>query len=274
MALSRVVAGLAVGVLAAVLPAGSPAAQASAALPPCPQIFGHGGYPSGANGADTWNRDQVRQPNNPTAIRKYKGWGAAGVEADLQLTKDGTKAVMWHNTSTWGLSGAKKNITDIWWAAGDTALKGRTINRGIFKGETVSTFREWLAAMKTDGMIGLVEIKPETRQFLLGADATIKSRAWAEVLDPVKERYGSQEIILYSHDAGIAAELKRRVTAAGLARVLTGGPIWPEVTKWEEPPPSWKLNESAWQAALDQSTKRVATDYTSQLSAWLKGKCQ
>ncbi|MEU7832861.1 glycerophosphodiester phosphodiesterase family protein [Nonomuraea sp. NPDC049129] len=274
MALSRVVAGLAVGVLAAVLPAGSPAAQASAALPPCPQIFGHGGYPSGANGADTWNRDQVRQPNNPTAIRKYKGWGAAGVEADLQLTKDGTKAVMWHNTSTWGLSGAKKNITDIWWAAGDTALKGRTINRGIFKGETVSTFREWLAAMKTDGMIGLVEIKPETRQFLLGADATIKSRAWAEVLDPVKERYGSQEIILYSHDAGIAAELKRRVTAAGLARVLTGGPIWPEVTKWEEPPPSWKLNESAWQAALDRSTKRVATDYTSQLSAWLKGKCQ
>ncbi|MET7330704.1 glycerophosphodiester phosphodiesterase family protein [Nonomuraea sp. NPDC005650] len=243
----------------------------SAALPACPQIFGHGGYPTGAN---AWERDQVRQPNNPTAIRRYQSWGALGVEADLQLTKDGTKAVMWHNTSTWGLTGTKKNITDIWWAAGDTALKGRTINRGLFQGETVHTFREWLTAMKTAGMIGLVEIKPEARQSLMSSDAAIKSRAWAEVLDPVKERYQSQEIILYSHNSEIAAELRSRVSAAGMAQVLSGGPIWPEVTKWEEPPPPWTLNESAWQGALDRGAKRVATDYTSQFSAWLKGKCQ
>ncbi|MEV1169384.1 glycerophosphodiester phosphodiesterase family protein [Nonomuraea sp. NPDC049784] len=243
----------------------------SAALPACPQIFGHGGYPTGAN---AWERDQVRQPNNPTAIRRYQGWGASGVEADLQLTKDGTKAVMWHNTSTWGLTGVKKNITDIWWAAGDTALKGRTINRGLFQGETVYTFREWLAAMRSAGMVGLVEIKPEARQSLLSSNASIKSRAWAEVLDPVKENYQSQEIILYSHDSALTAELKNRVSAAGMTKVLSGGPIWPEVTKWEEPPPSWTLNENAWKAALESGAKRVATDYTPQFSAWLKGKCQ
>ncbi|MEU0564874.1 glycerophosphodiester phosphodiesterase family protein [Nonomuraea sp. NPDC005983] len=256
--------------LAALMVASSLTAPASA-LPACPQIFGHGGYPTGAN---PWERDQVRQPNNPTAIRQYKAWGASGVEADLQLTKDGIKAVMWHNTSTWGLTGTKKNITDIWWATGDTALKGRTIDRGPFKGETVHTFREWLAAMQTSGMVGLVEIKPETRQSLLSSDASIRSRAWAEVLDPVKERYRSQEIILYSHDSALAAELRKQVSAAGLTQVLSGGPVWPEVTKWEEPPPSWTLNENAWKAALQSGAKRVATDYTPQFSAWLKGKCQ
>ncbi|MFI6598285.1 glycerophosphodiester phosphodiesterase [Nonomuraea sp. NPDC050536] len=244
----------------------------SAQLPSCPQIFGHGGYPTGPDG---WQRDQVRQTNNPTAISRYRGWGAAGVEADLQLTKDGTKAVMWHNTSTWGLSGPKRDVTAIWWAAGADQLKGRTITRGIFKGETVYTFRDWLTAMKADGMAGLVEIKPETRQSLLNADASIKSRAWSEVLGPVKEHYQGQEIILYSHDAGIAAELRRQVQAAGLpSKLLTGGPVWPEVTKWEEPPPSWTLNKGAWATALNSGAKRIATDYTPQLAAWLKGKCR
>ncbi|WP_228011198.1 glycerophosphodiester phosphodiesterase [Nonomuraea phyllanthi] len=246
-------------------------AAPSAALPACPQVFAHGGYPTGAN---AWERDQVRQPNNPKAIRQYKSWGASGVEADLQLTKNGTKAVMWHNTSTWGLTGTKKPVTEIWWAAGSTALKGRTITRGPFKGETVHTFREWLAAMKSAGMVGLVEIKTEARQSLLSSTASIRTRAWAEVLDPVKERYRSQEIILYSHDSAIAAELRKRVSAAGMTRVLSGGPIWPEVTKWEEPPPSWKLNENAWKSALQSGAKRVATDYTSQFSTWLKGRCQ
>ncbi|MEV0198175.1 glycerophosphodiester phosphodiesterase family protein [Nonomuraea sp. NPDC050691] len=216
----------------------------------------------------------MRQPNNPTAIRSYKAWGASGVEADLQLTKDGTKAVMWHNFSTWGLTGTKKNITDIWWAAGDTALKGRTIYRGLFKGETVYTFREWLATMRSAGMVGLVEIKAGARQSLLSSNASIKSRAWAEVLDPVKESYRSQEIILYSHDGDLAAELRRRVSAAGMSQVLSGGPIWPEVTAWEEPPPSWRLNENAWKTALQNGAKRVATDYTPQLNTWLQGKCQ
>ncbi|NUR86711.1 MAG: hypothetical protein HOY71_21715 [Nonomuraea sp.] len=243
----------------------------AAALPACPLIFGHGGYPTGAN---AWERDQVRQPNNPTAIAKYKGWGASGVEADLQLTRDGTKAVMWHNTSTWGLTGTKMNITSLWWASGADKLQGRTINRGIFQGETVHTFREWLASMKAHNMIGLVEIKPEARQSLLNSNATIKNRAWSEVLTPVKERYQGQEIILYSHDSAIAAELRARVPAAGLpGKVLTGGPIWPEVTKWEEPPPSWTLNVNAWTTALNSGAKRIASDYTPQFASWLKGKC-
>jgi glycerophosphoryl diester phosphodiesterase len=243
----------------------------SAALPACPQIFGHGGYPTGA---DAWERDQIRQPNNPAAIRQYKAWGAAGVEADLQLTRDGTKAVMWHNTSTWGLTGTKKNITEIWWASGDTRLDGRTITRGPFEGERVHTFRQWLAAMRSAGMIGMVEVKPEGKQSLFHADAAIKARAWAEVLDPVRENYRSQEIILYSHDSGVSAELRRRVTAAGMTQVLSGGPVWPDVTNWEEPPPSWRLNESAWNQALQSGAKRMATDYPSQLRSWLAGKCQ
>ncbi|GAA2207496.1 hypothetical protein GCM10009850_029540 [Nonomuraea monospora] len=246
-------------------------APSAATLPACPQIFGHGGYPTGAN---AWERDQIRQPNNPAAIRQYKAWGSAGVEADLQLTRDGTKGVMWHNTSTWGLTGTKKNITEIWWATGDTKLQGRTITRGPFQGERVHTFREWLAAMRSAGLVGLVEIKPEARQSLFSTNATIKARAWAEVLDPVKENIGSQEIILYSHDSGIAAELRSRVTAASLTRVLSGGPVWPDVTKWEEPPPSWTLNESAWQAALSSGARRIATDYPAQLRTWLAGKCQ
>ncbi|GAA3143005.1 hypothetical protein [Nonomuraea roseoviolacea] len=251
--------------------ASPPLASAPSALPACPQIFGHGGYPTGPN---AWERDQVRQPNNPTAIRRYKAWGASGVEADLQLTKDGTKAVMWHNTSTWGLTGPKMNITDIWWAVGDTALKGRTINRGLFPGETVYTFREWLGSMRSAGMVGLVEIKPEAKQSLLSPNASIKARAWAEVLDPVKESFRSQEIILYSHDSGITAELRSRVSAAGMSRVLSGGPVWPEVTDWEEPPPSWRLNENAWKTALQSGAKRVATDFTPQFKTWLQGKCQ
>ncbi|NBE94091.1 hypothetical protein FE391_26295 [Nonomuraea sp. KC401] len=245
----------------------------AAASRPCPLIFGHGGYPTGARGSDTWNRDLVRQPNNPAAIRAFKSWGASGVEADLQLTRDGTKAVMWHNTSTWGLSGRKANVGQLWWAAGSDRLKGRTITRGAFKGETVHTFRGWLAAMRASRMIGLVEIKPEARQSLLSRSAAIRTRAWREVLDPVRETYRSQEVILYSHDSAVSAELGRRVRAAGMARVLTGRPIWPDVTKWEEPPPSWRQNVGAWKRALDGGAGRIATDYTPHLRKWLTGKC-
>ena len=57
----------------------------------CPKVFVHGGYPSGAK---PWERDQVRQSNHPRGLAYAKNLGAAGVEADVQLTKDGTKAVM------------------------------------------------------------------------------------------------------------------------------------------------------------------------------------
>ncbi|TDE56711.1 hypothetical protein E1295_09940 [Nonomuraea mesophila] len=245
----------------------------AAASRPCPLIFGHGGYPSGARGSDTWSRDQVRQPNNPTAIRTFKSWGASGVEADLQLTRDGTKAVMWHNTSTWGLTGRKANINKLWWAAGSDRLKGRTITRGAYKGETVHTFRGWLAAMRANRMIGWVEIKPEARQSLLSRSAAVRTRAWREVLDPVRETYRTQEVILYSRNPDLQAELTRRVRAAGMARVLSGRPTWADATKWEEPPPSWRRNVGAWKRALNGGARRIATDYTPQLKKWLNGQC-
>jgi glycerophosphoryl diester phosphodiesterase len=261
-------AALGVGMLAALVPA-SPAA----ALPPCPQIFGHGGYPSGAKGADTWNRDQVRQPNHPTGIQQQKTWGAVGVEADVQLTKNGTKAVMWHNASTWGLDGAKRSISDIWWATGSDKLQGRHINRGVYVGETVYTLREWLGSMASKRMIALLEIKPEARQSLFSGDSSIRSRAWAEILNPIKERYRSQEIMIYSHDTAIWAELQKRVNAQGLSAVLRNRPTWTDAAEWEEPPPAWKENVSRWQQVLSQGPKRVATTYTNDYRKWLVGKC-
>ncbi|MFG1754383.1 glycerophosphodiester phosphodiesterase family protein [Streptosporangium sandarakinum] len=265
-----VFAALVVGTTATLLPA---APAAAAALPACPLIFGHGGYPSGANGSDTWNRDQVRQPNHPTGIQQQKNWGAAGVEADLQLTRDGTKAVMWHNDSTWGLTGVKKPVNQIWWAAGDDKLQGRRINRGVYVGETVYTFREWLSAMRSRNMIALVEIKPAAKQSLFNGDAAIKSRAWSEILGPIKENYGAQEIMVYSHDSAIWAELQSRVNAQGLSNVLRNRPVWTDSVEWEEPPPAWTGNTAKWQSVLDQGPKRVATTFTDAYHKWLKGKC-
>lgn len=259
---------LVVGVLAALVPA-SPAA----ALPACPQIFGHGGYPSGAKGSDTWNRDKIRQPNHPTGIQQQKNWGAAGVEADVQLTRDGTKAVMWHNTSTWGLDGVKRPITEIWWATGGDKLQGRHINRGVYVGETVYTLREWLDSMKSKNMIALLEVKPEAKQSLFNSDPAIKSRAWSEILSPIKERYGSQEIMIYSHDTAIWTELQNRVNAQGLSAVLRNRPTWTDAVEWEEPPPAWTGNVSKWQQVLNQGPKRVATTYTNDYRKWLTGKC-
>lgn len=265
-----VLAALAVGTAAVLLPA---VPATAAALPSCPLIFGHGGYPSGAKGSDTWNRDQVRQPNHPTGIQQQKNWGAAGVEADLQLTRDGTKAVMWHNDSTWGLTGVKKPVNQIWWASGDDRLQGRRINRGVYVGETVYTFREWLTAMRSKNMIALVEIKPAAKQSLFNANATIKSRAWSEILNPIKENYGAQEIMIYSHDSAIWTELQSRVNAQGLSNVLRNRPVWTDSVEWEEPPPAWTGNTAKWQSVLDQGPKRVATTFTDAYHKWLTGKC-
>ncbi|MFC6882738.1 MULTISPECIES: hypothetical protein [Actinomadura] len=259
-----------------------PSAQAAVRLPACPQVFGHGGYPSGAN---AWERDQIRQPNSIKALDAYRGWGAAGVEADVQLTKvtpDGGKAVMWHNTSTWGLTGPKKDVTGIYWTAGADRLQGRTVTRGPSKGQKVSTLREWLDHAKSARMIALLEIKPETATFLLrgGADATskkIKARAWAEITGPVRERYRGQEIMVYSHHAGISAELASRAAAGTFPDVVQKAdrPTWVDDPKhpWEEPPPSWTLHQAAWKAALAKGPKRVATTYTADYVKWQKGKC-
>jgi glycerophosphoryl diester phosphodiesterase len=272
MARPTLTAGLALAAgLVAVLAVPAPAA--TAALPACPAVFAHGGYPTGPN---AWERDQVRQPNNPKALQDYRNKGATGVESDLQLTKNGTKAVMWHNTSTLLLTGSKADVDTLWWDSGTDRLNGRTIEVGPYKGERVYTFREYLDSAKSKGMVPLVEVKGEAKQSLLNADPTIRDRAWAEVLNPVKERIATQEIMVYTHDADLGPELVSRFTDAGLAGVVAGGahrPIWPDTVAWEEPPPSWTGNQSSWQAALDKSPRRMATSWPQEMRTWLDGRC-
>lgn len=260
-------------VAAAGLLAGGVAVASADDAPPCPQVFGHGGYPTGA---DAWKRDQVREPNNPAALRAQKADGAAGVEADVQLTRDGTKAVMWHDGTTYHLSGDKKDVNALWWSTGADRLRGRTIDNGPFKGETVFSLRQYLDAAYELKMVPLIEIKPTTEQSLLNADAKIRDRAWGELLAPVAERFKRQEIMLYTHDAKLSADLKSRAKAAGVASTVEYSakrPVWPDTVSWEEPAPSWKGNVASWQKALDAHPLRMATSWTKDLSAWLKGRC-
>ncbi len=242
-----------------------------ATLPYCPAVFGHGGWPTEAEG---WREDQIRAANHPRGLAQEKSWGAAGVEADLRLTKDGSKAVMWHNKTTYGLTGSSASISDLTWSNGANPLKGRTITRGPYQGETVYTFREWLDSAKSLGMVVLVEVKGETKQYLLHSDSSIKEAAWKEVLDPIKERIASQEIMLYTSDTDLDAELRSRVGAAGLSATLTGHPTWGlDTVKWQEPPLPASGNYASWQRALDAEPTRVATSWTKGLTDWMDGRC-
>jgi glycerophosphoryl diester phosphodiesterase len=249
------------------------AAGTEAALPACPAVFAHGGYPSGEQ---PWNDDRVRQPNNPTTLRFYRNQGATGVEADLQLTKNGTKAVMWHNKSTLALTGTKADVNTLWWATGADKLDGRTIEVGDFRGERVYTLRQFLDSARSTGMVPLLEVKSEAKQSLLHTDTAISNAAWAEVIDPVRERIASQEIMVYTHDTALAPELTKRFTDAGLAAVVAGGPhrpVWPDSVSWQEPPPSWTGNQVSWQAALDKGPRRMATSWPKDMVSWLAGRC-
>ncbi|WP_223167860.1 glycerophosphodiester phosphodiesterase [Nonomuraea sp. SYSU D8015] len=236
----------------------------AARLAACPLVFGHGGYPTGAN---AWSKDQVRQPNHPRGVNDQKTWGADGVEGDVQLTRNGTKAVMWHNTSTNGLTGEKQNITDIWWTAGAHNLQDRRIARGPYKGEQVYTLRQWLDHVKSRGLIALVEVKPETRSIL--SDPAYAAQAWKEISDPIKERQGAQQIMVYSQDAWIQGQLAERHPG-----LLKGSAArWTDGVAWDEPAPAWTGNTRQWQAVLDQAPKSVMTNYTKEYRAWLAGKC-
>ncbi|MFC9491441.1 FG-GAP-like repeat-containing protein, partial [Streptomyces hydrogenans] len=228
-------------------------------LPYCPAVFGHGGWPTEADG---WQEDQIRAANHPRGLAQEKSWGAAGVEADLRLTKNGTKAVMWHNRTTYGLTGSSAPISELTWASGSNPLNGRTITRGPYAGETVYTFREWLDSAKALGMVVLVEVKPETKEILRSSDPSVRETAWSEVLDPIKERIASQEIMIYTHDADLELDLKDRIAAAGLSKALTGHPAWYDAIGWQEPPPPASGNYAAWQRALDADVTRLATSWT------------
>ncbi|WP_235854823.1 glycerophosphodiester phosphodiesterase family protein [Nonomuraea aridisoli] len=243
----------------ALAPAGTTAQQAA-----CPLVFGHGGYPTGAN---PWTRDQIRQPNHPRGVNDQKAWGADGVEGDVQLTREGTKAVMWHNTTTNGLTGVNRAITDLWWAAGSDNLQDRSIARGPYQGERVYTLRQWLDHVRSRGLVALLEIKPEAKKVL--STSAHAASGWREISDPIKERQGSQRILVYSKDAWIQGELAKRHPG-----LLKGSAArWTDSVAWEEPPPSWTGNTAQWQSVLGQAPPSVMTNYTKDYRAWLSGRC-
>ncbi|MET9297104.1 hypothetical protein [Streptomyces sp. NPDC003077] len=268
---------LGVGAVFTTLVLGTLAAPASAsatpsrALPACPKIFGHGGYPSGANARQ---RDQIRQPNNTRALSQMKAWGAAGVEGDLQLTRDAAEGVMWHNPTTYGLSGRERSVTAVRWSTGADRLHGRTITRGPYRGETVHTFRDWLDQLKARKLVGLVELKGETRKFLLSRNASVREAGWRQVIVPIKRRIASQEILIYTHDKALKPVLDERLRAAGLSATRTRHPVWVDTVAWREPPPSAAGNHGRWSSTLAQNPQRVATSWTKDYAQWLRGKCR
>ncbi|MER5634121.1 FG-GAP-like repeat-containing protein [Streptomyces nitrosporeus] len=247
-------------------------------LPLCPTVYGHGGYPTGANAGE---RDQIRQPNHPTGLAQQKSWGAGGVEADLRLTREGTKAVMWHNESTRGLTGTQRPVADIWWATGTDRLKGRTIDTGPYKGETVYTFREWLDSARAQEMAAFVELKKENKPTLTSNDTAIRENAWNEVIAPITERASRQKIMIYASDVTLRAELTERMEAAGLGAALADHPRWIDdgSVGWEEPPPSVRGHYAMWHEKLNQYGSSIApaqmvTTWTKEFTAWLDGKCR
>ncbi|MFI7388467.1 FG-GAP-like repeat-containing protein [Streptomyces sp. NPDC049813] len=255
-----------------------PIERHSQGLPICPTIFGHGGYPTAVNG---YERDQIRQPNHPRGLAQHKSWGAGGVEADLQLTRDGTKAVMWHNQSTRGLTGPyAKYANTLWWATGTDQLKGRTIDRGPYKGETVYTFREWLDSARSQNMAAFVELKEEAGQSLLNKDASIRATAWNEVIAPIKDRIADQQIMIYTktENAELKAELEKRIEAAGLGVTLKNHPRWVDGIGWEEPAPAASGNYATWlnrlsRYGLPTTSVPMATTWPKELKSWLSGRC-
>jgi hypothetical protein len=168
-------------------------------------------------------------------------------------------------------------VNSITWATGDDMLKGRTIEVGPYKGETVHTLREFLDAIYEKEMVPLIEIKDSTEQSLLNSDPAIRDTGWSELLDPIKERIDRQEIMLYTHDTKLQSDLESRAKAAGLEAVVASGPhrpVWPDTVDWDEPPPSASGNHDSWQAALDKAPRRMATSWPADMHDWLEGKCE
>lgn len=259
---------LAVGITALTLP--SAFAQADD-LPACPEVWVHGGFP----GSDPQS-DRVRQPQNPKAMRHYAGLGVTGAEVDLQLSKNGTKAFMWHNTTTGKLTGSNDPVNTLWWGDGANKLNDRTITEGPFRGERLHSLRQYLDAAKTQGITPMIEIKYPAEQSLLHSNAEIRQRAWSEVLDPIAERTAGQEIMLYTHSDTLKSELNSRITDAGLTQIIPVSPdkpVWPDVLPWTEPADSYLGNVDSWEAALAKEPRRMATSWPAEMRAWLQGRC-
>lgn len=264
-AVLAVVIAIVITTVPAAAPVSGPAYARADDPAPCPLVFGHGGYPKFG---DAPAKDRIRQPNNLRGVDDQAAWGADGVEADVQLTRQGTRAVMWHNKTTNGLTGPRQPIRETWWAAGPDNLRDRLIARGPYAGEFVPTLREWLDHVRLRGLIALLEIKRSARPVL--ADPVYGEQAWRNLVDPVTEREERQPILVYSHDEWIEAELARRLPA----HLRGSAARWTDGVKWDEPPPPWQANIPRWQAVLDEAPGSVMTSYTREYRDWLSGACQ
>ncbi|MEU4575488.1 glycerophosphodiester phosphodiesterase family protein [Nonomuraea sp. NPDC023979] len=252
---------LAVAVAVTELAATALVPAAAGRLPGCPLVFGHGGYPKNP-GASA--KDLIRQPNHPTGIEHMRAEGADGLEADVQLTRDGTQAVMWHNTTTNGLTGPNREITDLWWADDDGGLRSRRVSRGPYAGERVHTLGSWLDHAAAAGLIALLEIKRQARPVLRRSE-----EAWQELSGPILERQDTQRILLYSADPWIQRELATRHPG-----LLRGEAVrWTDGVPWDEPPPGWRAQVPRWTKILKRGPAGVLTDYPADYRRWLAGKC-
>lgn len=233
------------------------AQQPVAAAPNCPVGYAH----------EPYERDVMRQPNNAAAIRVQKNRGAKAVEGDLRFTKDSSKAVMWHNKSTWGLnySGTAQDIDSVTW----TYLKGLEIKPGQdFSGEGVMTFWAWVNELKAQNLDGLVELKVVPDKFV-------------EIAKPLAKLGMADRIKFYSTGADntdatdAITELRNAIGKNHWDSVDDKNYKMPQVdTQVGQSGPNtwWADSASAWKTALDNG-RPVVTNKIEGYEAWAEGKC-
>ncbi|MCO5993999.1 glycerophosphodiester phosphodiesterase [Actinoallomurus rhizosphaericola] len=251
--------------VAKVVPTGTTARPAAAtALPRCPYLFGHGGYSA--------SNDQILGLNSVKAVDAQKSKSADGVEGDLRFTRDGTKAVMWHNITTNGLTGRSAVVRNSTW----TSLQPRRITRGPYKGERVYTFREWLLELKKQHLQGLVELKFMPQN----------TSAWHELATPLRSTGMASRVILYS--TGADDHNGKQIVNAVRAKIKAG--VLPKVrTQYSPATTKNDVHGVGWQTALkagyyglfvDSGLRSTATGWTRDDSQsavgfrrWAVGRC-
>lgn len=234
------------------------AAQApAAAAPNCPLGYGH----------EPYNGDIMRQPNNAPAMQAQKNRGAKAVEGDLRFTDGYTKAVMWHNKSTWGLnySGSAQDIHSVSW----TYLKSLKIKPGQdFSGQGVMTFWAWVSEIKAKNLNGLVELKEKPGNFV-------------EIAKPLAKLGMADRIKFYS----TGADGTDATASINALKNAIGNEYWDSVDgvnyrmPWvatqvgQAGPNTWFADNAAeWQSALNNN-RPVVTNAIEGYKAWANGKC-
>jgi len=233
------------------------AQQPVAAAPKCPLGYGH----------EPYEGDVMHQPNNAAAIRAQKNRGAKAVEGDLRFTAGYTKAVMWHNKSTWGLnySGEMRDIHSVSWSY----LSALKIKPGQqFSGEKVMTFWAWVKEIKEQQLSALVELKETPSNFV-------------EIAKPLVKLGMADRIQFYSTgaDGTVAADAVKALKNA------IGKEFWDSVDEKNYKMPQvdtqvgkfgpntwWADSASEWKAALDGGHP-VVTNKIEGYKAWANGRC-